>query len=72
MHFLSYCSYKAAEKHFTEALCRVRPQKTSMVPERWEPLLNNMGHCCRKLKKYDEALQYHHEVKLYNAYHSDI
>lgn len=26
---------------------------------RWEPLLNNLGHCCRKNRKFDEALQFH-------------
>lgn len=26
---------------------------------KWEPLLNNMGHVCRKLKQYDNAIKYH-------------
>uniref|UniRef100_A0A915I9J5 Uncharacterized protein n=1 Tax=Romanomermis culicivorax TaxID=13658 RepID=A0A915I9J5_ROMCU len=25
----------------------------------WEPLLNNLGHTLRKLKRYDEALEWH-------------
>lgn len=29
---------------------------------RWEPLINNLGHCCRKNKKYDEALKYHRQA----------
>lgn len=29
------------------------------MSSRWEPLLNNLGHCCRKNKKYDEALEFH-------------
>lgn len=29
---------------------------------RWEPLINNLGHCCRKNKKYDEALKYHKQA----------
>lgn len=29
---------------------------------RWEPLINNLGHCCRKNKKYDEALKYHEQA----------
>lgn len=56
--------YKAAEKHFQDALARVKPIKDSIVPERWEPLLNNLGHTCRKLKKYEEALEYHHQASV--------
>lgn len=29
---------------------------------RWEPLINNLGHCCRKNKKYDESLKYHKQA----------
>lgn len=29
------------------------------ISARWEPLLNNLGHCCRKNKKYKEALDFH-------------
>lgn len=29
---------------------------------RWEPLINNLGHCCRKNKKHDEALKYHKQA----------
>lgn len=32
------------------------------VSIRWEPLINNLGHCCRKNKKYDEALKYHRQA----------
>lgn len=32
------------------------------VSIRWEPLINNLGHCCRKNKKYDEALKYHKQA----------
>ncbi|KAK5637885.1 hypothetical protein RI129_000202 [Pyrocoelia pectoralis] len=54
--------FETAEKHFQDALIRVKPIKDSIVPERWEPLLNNLGHTCRKLKKYCEALEYHHQA----------
>lgn len=27
--------------------------------EKWEPLLNNIGHSLRRLKRYDEAIEYH-------------
>lgn len=32
------------------------------ISSRWEPLLNNLAHCCRKNKKYDEALRYHEQA----------
>ena len=30
--------------------------------EKWEPLLTNLGHVARKLKKYEEALEYHQKA----------
>uniref|UniRef100_A0A1Y1K8G6 Uncharacterized protein n=1 Tax=Photinus pyralis TaxID=7054 RepID=A0A1Y1K8G6_PHOPY len=54
--------FEMAERHFQDALTRVKPIKDSIVPERWEPLLNNLGHTCRKLKKYSDALEYHHQA----------
>lgn len=32
------------------------------ISPRWEPLLNNLAHCCRKNKKYDDALRYHEQA----------
>lgn len=29
------------------------------LSDRWEPLLNNLGHCCRKNKKLSESLSFH-------------
>lgn len=29
------------------------------LPSKWEALLNNLGHTYRKMKRYDEALEYH-------------
>lgn len=36
------------------------------ISTRWEPLINNLGHCCRKNKKYDEALRYHKQALTLN------
>lgn len=33
-----------------------------MVNERWQPLLNNLGHACRKNKKYLEAIAFHEQA----------
>ena len=37
--------------------------KDVILPNKWEALLNNLGHTCRKMKKYEEALDYHQQVK---------
>lgn len=54
--------YERAEKHFEEALKLVRSIDDS-VAEKWEPLLNNLGHVSRKLCKFSEALDYHQQVR---------
>ncbi|PSN43921.1 Cell division cycle protein 16 [Blattella germanica] len=54
--------YEGAERHFTEALSRLQAIKEPVLPDKWEPLLNNLGHTCRKLQKYDEALEYHRQA----------
>lgn len=36
--------------------------KEEPISVRWEPLINNLGHCCRKNKKYDDALKYHKQA----------
>ncbi|XP_066994017.2 cell division cycle protein 16 homolog isoform X2 [Anabrus simplex] len=54
--------YHAAERHFQEALTRVRSINELALAEKWEALLNNLGHTCRKLRKYSEALEYHQQA----------
>ncbi|CAH1101889.1 unnamed protein product [Psylliodes chrysocephalus] len=54
--------YKTAETQFRKALERVKRIKKGIVPQRWSPLLNNLGHASRKLKKYEEALNFHNQV----------
>ncbi|XP_074658547.1 cell division cycle protein 16 homolog [Tubulanus polymorphus] len=51
--------WETAEKFFRDALDKIRAVSREMIPETWEPLLNNLGHVCRKLKKYDESLEFH-------------
>lgn len=38
-----------------------RDNNESISP-RWEPLINNLAHACRKNKKYMQALKYHKQV----------
>jgi len=51
----------AAHKYFKDAFDKVHEVSSdvSLLPEKWEPLLNNLGHVTRKLGKFDEALEYH-------------
>jgi len=63
-----YCchfSYEAAERHFSEALSRLQAINEPVLPDKWEPLLNNLGHTYRKLQKYDKALEYHRQVRIW-------
>ncbi|XP_011211698.1 cell division cycle protein 16 homolog [Bactrocera dorsalis] len=57
-----YEYYKSAEEVFlrTAEIVRARAKENKEeLSARWEPLFNNLGHCCRKRKKYKEALTYH-------------
>lgn len=54
--------YATAEKYFRDALEKVHTNGQRVLPEKWEPLLNNLGHTCRKLKKYEEALEFHQQA----------
>lgn len=38
------------------------------VSAKWEPLFNNLGHCCRKNKKYEEAIKFHQVALLLKPY----
>ncbi|XP_058792330.1 cell division cycle protein 16 homolog [Phymastichus coffea] len=59
--------YKTAEKQFKEAMNKIQNGlKEVMLPNKWESLLNNLGHTCRKLKKYDKALEYHQQALVLN------
>lgn len=42
--------------------------KDVILPSKWEALLNNLGHTCRKMKKYEEALEYHEQVKNFQGF----
>ncbi|XP_037810048.1 cell division cycle protein 16 homolog [Lucilia sericata] len=57
-----YEYYESAEEVFrtTADIVKSRAQQNKEeVSSRWEPLFNNLGHCCRKNKKYNEALEFH-------------
>lgn len=55
-------AYYEAEELFRTTLSMVTEmcrKNNEPMHERWEPLLNNLGHCCRKNKNYKESLVYH-------------
>ncbi|XP_074234732.1 cell division cycle protein 16 homolog isoform X2 [Camelus bactrianus] len=54
--------WKTAEKWFLDALEKIKAIGNEVTVDKWEPLLNNLGHVCRKLKKYTEALDYHRQA----------
>lgn len=57
--------YDRAEEIFKTTLAivtKIAEQNSEAISLRWEPLLNNLAHCCRKNKKYDEALKYHQQA----------
>lgn len=58
-----FCSsYPSAEEVFRttlEMVTSLAKTNKESISARWEPLLNNLGHCCRKNKKYKEALDFH-------------
>ncbi|KAL3280154.1 hypothetical protein HHI36_017654 [Cryptolaemus montrouzieri] len=64
--------YKNAERNFKEALEKIKKIHSGPIPQRWMSLLNNLGHTCRKLKKYEEALEYHHQALLLSPQNAAI
>uniref|UniRef100_A0AAR2KR21 Cell division cycle 16 homolog (S. cerevisiae) n=1 Tax=Pygocentrus nattereri TaxID=42514 RepID=A0AAR2KR21_PYGNA len=54
--------WKTAEKLFLDAMEKIKAIGNEVTVDKWEPLLNNLGHVCRKLKKYEQALEYHRQA----------
>lgn len=55
-------SYDEAEEIFRTTLNMMTEmcgKNKEPLSDRWEPLLNNLGHCCRKNKKLSESLTFH-------------
>lgn len=67
LHELGVIKYESelfedAEEIFRSTLNMVNEmckKNQESLSERWEPLLNNLGHCCRKNKKLAESLSFH-------------
>lgn len=59
------CRYTRAEEVLRttfEIVSKLARKNHESIPVRWEPLLNNLGHCCRKNRKYEEALYFHQQA----------
>ncbi|XP_072179997.1 cell division cycle protein 16 homolog [Diadema setosum] len=54
--------WETAATHFNQALTIVQNISSQTVTDKWEPLLNNLGHVYRKLKKYEKALDCHRQA----------
>ncbi|RVE58319.1 hypothetical protein OJAV_G00208100 [Oryzias javanicus] len=54
--------WKTAERYFLDAMEKIKAIGNEVTVDKWEPLLNNLGHVCRKLKKYEQALEYHRQA----------
>ena len=58
--------YDRAEKYLSDALLRVesvsRSGLSSSLSDKWESLLNNLGHTHRKLGRYQESISFHQQA----------
>jgi len=51
------------------ALCRNQPER---LRHAWEPVMFNLGHAYRRMRKYDEAIRYYEEALSYNPKEASI
>ena len=55
-----------AEKYFSDALLRLetltKSGLSSSLSDKWESLLNNLGHTYRKLGRYSESISFHQQA----------
>jgi len=50
---VTVCRYEKAEEYFLLALEKMNSiSEQSVMVDKWEPLLNNLGHVCRKLRYF--------------------
>ena len=63
--------WQLAEKYFLQAVDLVSaltpttgPHNCTFLDDTWEPLLNNLGHVSRKLRKFEQAIDFHQKALL--------
>lgn len=55
-------NYSNAEVSMRRAYNRLRSISHKNTIKEWEPLLNNLGHVCRKLKKYNDSIEFYRKA----------
>ena len=59
-------NYLGAEKYFSDALLRIESVTknglSSSLSDKWESLLNNLGHVNRKLGRYTDSISFHQQA----------
>ncbi|RNA05743.1 cell division cycle 16 -like protein [Brachionus plicatilis] len=55
-------NYQNAEISMRRAYNKLKSMSHKSTYKEWEPLLNNLGHVCRKLKKYQDSLDFHRKA----------
>lgn len=60
--------YEAARTLFERALEIIQKPNHTALPEKWEPLLNNLGHVYRKLKMLDKCIPFYQQALVLNPY----
>lgn len=58
-------SYEDAEEILRTTLkivTKMAEENREPISPRWEPLVNNLGHCCRKNKRYADAIRFHEQA----------
>jgi len=55
-------NYTNAEISMRRAYGRLKTISHKNTLKEWEPLLNNLGHVCRKLKKYNDSLEFYRKA----------
>lgn len=57
---------------FTKALRFLSEVHPTSLPPSWAPLLENLGHCYRRTKRYDEALNFYQQALLISPRNAGI
>ncbi|OQR72383.1 cell division cycle protein 16-like, partial [Tropilaelaps mercedesae] len=60
--------YEKAKDLFEQALAVIQNAHHSAMPDKWEPLLNNLGHVYRKLRQLDRAISFYQQALVLNPF----
>ena len=60
--YYRFGDYKSAAESFSKALNLITKSLAPSMLERWESTYVNLGHCLRKLGKFEDALTHFHQA----------